>query len=105
MLNVKTDIIDNYLTPLLIMIQFCVFSDNIFSGYKVSIDVKENKITENELIEYCFTDLLNHLKKYNFDMLISEINKRKKLFHIHGNLKEMLNNNYVIYICSHIADK
>jgi hypothetical protein len=82
----------------------CYYSDELFNGYQIIIeseklnDSTSATITEN-ILNFCYTDLYDHLKKFKFNNLLDKLKEKKNLFHIHEDIS--LQNNKPIYICSH----
>lgn len=75
------------------------FSSTLFGGFKFKMNVETIKSVD-DLIDYAKNELVTVLKRYNFIMLIDELQKCN--FHIHTHtLEDIFQNEYVIYICDH----
>jgi hypothetical protein len=82
----------------------CYFSDNLFNGYQVCIEVEklgtiptEPDLLKQMIIDYCYNELNTYLKFGKLEKLQSELQHKKNLFHIHQNITP----NHPIYICCH----
>lgn len=74
-----------------------IFSSKYFNGFIVKIDIRYTE-NINDIINYSVNNLLEILKKYNFENLIDILNNTK--FHIHThNYEEILLTNDIIYVC------
>ena len=79
-----------------------VASSEIFSGYKVDIDIRRIETLE-DIVEIFIRDLKSVLKKYNLEALLDKLNYGNE-WHIHTHtLEEILTSNVdeLFYVCNH----
>lgn len=84
----------------------CYYSDDLFNGYQIVVEAEKINMTTVEelkesLINYCYNDLLCHLKKFKFNQLEEKLIQKKKSFHIHIGIDLVNVYDQNIYICSH----
>jgi hypothetical protein len=78
----------------------CYYSDDLFNGYQIVIETEKLDLfsvanLKENIIDYCYTDLYDHLKKFKFTNLLDRLREKKNLFHIHEDISNP------VYICSH----
>lgn len=87
----------------------CCFSDEIFNGYKVILELEQvisetGEVKEDNLdviVNKAKNNLLNMLKQHNLEALVEILNKKK--FHIHSSIEYILSHtDSFVYICSHV---
>lgn len=84
----------------------CYYSDDLFNGYQIVIEAEKintNTVEECKisLIEYCYNDLLLHLKKFKLNQLELKLKEKKNTFHVHDPFDLLKVYDQNIYICSH----
>lgn len=85
----------------------CYFSHPLFNGYRVCIETEKLNLTSDikaltkSIVDYCYNDLYNHLKTFNFDNLANELSSKRGQFHLHQNVILPLIMTQPIYVCLH----
>jgi hypothetical protein len=84
----------------------CYYSDDLFNGYQIVIETEklnlEPSLLKESIINYCYNDLYDHLKKFKLNELELKLREKKNLFHIHEDVDILNLHNRPIYVCSHV---